>query len=319
MALDSKPTEHDPEDSEEFDEEAYVDPGLRPHEYVVGRINIRQTLGSAFYFHAHQRKTPGTFPIDSDEAVAACWALVTEFLAEYEFPKADFDGLNTTSLSVEEWECPRFIPRLHMMFIKRVYGGHPSYGWRAEIQEVEVECPGVPIEDSRNVFERDIPAYTSVYPTPSPRSGYDSIVTQPLLLPQYAVYQNIYISHGCSIGSVPDGIRTVIHPDSAVNLKTLKRLAKEEVKKSYLPDGRWFSSDGPPSRSDCGCSKSDREKHPLSKEVAFADFDDVVVDFSRSTEEIVPGTNNVAKLSFYAEINRTRRLINDWITWIMCR
>src|SRR5271167_2069841 len=246
MTLNSKPTEHDPEDSS--DEEGYVDPGLRRHEYVVGRINIRQTLGSAFYFHAHQHKTPGTFPIDSDEAAAACWALVSEFLAEYKLPKADIDGVNT---SVEEWECPRFIPRPHLMFIKRVYGGHPSYGWRAEIQDVEVECPGVHIEGSRNVFERDIPAYTSVYPTPSPRSDYDSIVTQPLLLPQFSVFQNIYISHGCSIGSVQDGTRTVIHPDSAANLKTLKRLAKEKVKRSYLPDGRWFSSDGPSSRPNC--------------------------------------------------------------------
>jgi hypothetical protein len=318
MTLDSKPTEYDPEDSsdEDFGEEAYVDPGLRPHEYVVGRINIQQTLRAAFYFHADQRKTPGTFRIDSDQATAACWTLVKEFLAEYQLPKGDIDGVNS---SVGEWECPRFIPRPHMMFIKRVYGGHPRYGWRAEIQEVEVESPGVPIEDSRNVFERDIPAYTSVYPTPSPRSDYDSIVTQPLLLPQYAVYQNVYISNGCIIGSVHDGTRTVIHPDSAAKLGTLDQLASEEVKKSYYPDGHWYSSDGPSLRPNCGCSKSDREKHPLSREVAFADLDDMVVDFHRSTEEIVSATNNVRKLSINAEINRMRRLINDWITWILSR
>jgi len=127
MTLDNSLSEHDAEGSPDgcSDDEPYPDPGLRPHEYVVGRINIEETLGCAFYWHAHQRKTPGTFPIDSQEAAEACWALVREFLAEYEWPKEDIDGLNT---SLEEWECPRFVARPHLMFIKRVYGGHPDWG-----------------------------------------------------------------------------------------------------------------------------------------------------------------------------------------------
>jgi hypothetical protein len=190
MDLTVCPSEYSSEES--VDAEVDLDPGLRPNEYVVAWINLNKTLAVAVY---HQY--PGTFPVDSEEALEAALLLVRRFFDEYWFPRED-DGSGLGQL-----KCPRFLPQKHLMFIKEAYGS--GIDRRAEMYSVLVEAPGVPLSATTTFRDCDVEAYTAIHPTVSPASGYDVLFTDPPLLPQNSVYQDIYLGQFCLIGSVIDG------------------------------------------------------------------------------------------------------------------
>jgi hypothetical protein len=106
--------QYDPEllessdDSSEIDVDAAVDPGLRPGEFVLPKVNIMNTLLAAFWVHAKRHQTPGTFPLYDDDAVHEVRLLADEFLSDYHLPSKE-------STNVDEWECPRFVAEWHLV------------------------------------------------------------------------------------------------------------------------------------------------------------------------------------------------------------
>jgi len=304
---------------ENFDDD-YEDPGpgLEPHEYVVGRINIEKTLASSFYLHAMRQNSPRTFKIVSEETAARAWVLVREFLARYNWPKEGSNG--NVAIGGEEWRCPRFVPHPRLMFVRKVYGGQSYYGWRADVRELIVEAAGTPVDKSAKIFKLDIPAYTSVRPTTPSRADYDVILTEPAFPAQYSIYQNIYASEYCTIGDVAEGNRIVINPTSASKLGELQQRAKVQVENLYLPGGHYYTDEDLRTQPDCGCSKMDYAMHPQERDIAIPNFDDIVLDFCRPTCQDLDRCQNTDRaLSFGEEEARTRRLLDHWIAWIIRR
>jgi hypothetical protein len=207
------------------EEEVETGPGLYPNEYVIARINIEKTLAAEFYAHAMYENTPGTFPIDSKEAVLRSWNLVHEFLFEY--------GLPDPSDSPKDWKCPRFIPQDRLVYVRNVYGSDETC-YRGELFPVLVAPSGTLISDCSSIRTVDKPAYAAIHPTPTPEPTYPPLFTERVFLPHYSLYQNVYQLHPCLIGSVTeesDPFR--LRMDSQSLFEDLNSLANVSFKRIY--------------------------------------------------------------------------------------
>jgi hypothetical protein len=290
----------DDDDDSEQETNSYPDtPRLSPHEYVVARINIRLTLGTEFYRLATYYKTPGTFPLDSDEAVSEAWRLVDQFLTEYEIPG---NG------EMSEWSCPRFVPQSHLMLVSSSYGS-----WRtrccAEILPAVVAPAGTSLTECHFINEKALPAYAPVH-TSSQRYNDPVLVTDPPLLPHKAVYQNANMKYFCTVGSVKEGPQVFLRLPSVEVLKELDlkyQKARTELPMSRLPS------------PDCGqytpCHCHTRTE--TAKRFCTATLGDIVLDFDRSAVEAFGTTETSSrKLTFEQECHRIMALLDDWVDWI---
>src|SRR5438876_2100223 len=124
------------------EEEVEFGPELHPHEYVIARINIERTLAAEFYAHTMYENTPGTFPLDSKEALLRAWKLIHEFLAEYQLPRPDD--------SPKDWKCPRFIPQDRLVYIRNVYGTAETC-YQAELFPILVLPSGTLMSDCSSI------------------------------------------------------------------------------------------------------------------------------------------------------------------------
>jgi hypothetical protein len=166
-----------------------------------------------------------------------------------------------------------------------------------------------------DVQEIDAPGYAAIAPTVSPRPTYPSLVTEPPLLPQYAVYQDVYGWQYCTIGSVRDGETVELLPESAAALDCISQQAQSSIEQSYNLAGeetRMQLRQNLP----CGCCQH-HETRRVYKEVAYANLDDIVFDFSRSAQEFFSRQGSTPLLTLYQELHRTLEIVNLFITWLM--
>jgi hypothetical protein len=277
---------------------------LFPHEYVVARINIKNTLAGEFYAHANYDKTPGTFPVNCKEAARRAWHLIYEFLDEYKLPQSE--DLPQT------WVCPRFVPRDHLVYIRRVYPSRAgTYG--ADLYTVEVAPFGTPIECS-NIYRLNVARYVPLNSTSSEREY--SLSTEQEFLSKYSLFQDLYLVHPSLICSAKDSTsrrRLDAHSQEAFEL--LQNMARPNVERLYA-QRRAEQSVESTTPSSCGC----QSHHLLAPKSPYytATYDDIVFDFDYSAVSDY-GIKSHLNLSLEFEVDRMMAIIDDWMVWFTTR
>ena len=299
-------SEEDEEDNSGLQRDLEEPPRLEPFEYVVGKINIRRSLATAFWRESYYHHTPGTFPIITDNDVHDVLSLIDEFMSLFHLPDDDDDPLET-------WECPRFIPQSHLFFVNNIF--RPKHEvYHAELLPLRLYPSGSLVDGFEKVTELDSWAFTSVYPTLPSRPEYRSLQTSRPLLPGYEIYQQVCGPEWCTIGSVTDGQKIFIQPESLQYLAEADLIATEMAKATYVSAAAGEKrTESSLSKMPCGCVKG-MARHKLLETAVFpANDDGLYLDFERLGDQmrILP-----PKLDFSQEIQRTFLLINTFLTWI---
>lgn len=284
---------------------------LYPNEYVIARINIEKSLAAEFYAHAMYNNTPGTFPLDSKEAVLRAWNLINEFLSEYRLPDPND--------SPKEWKCPRFIPQDRLVYVRDVYGSDETC-YRGELFPVLVAPSGTLIRDCSGAHTVDKPAYAAIHPTPTPEPTYPPLFTERVFLPNYSLYQNVYEIHPCLISSVTEESDPFcLRMDSQSLFEELNSLASVSI-------GRFYNENGNGAKKTvavCSNFRCDLHTPPtLSSRFSIATLDDIAFDLDRRSSAILgykPAIDSPESLSLDMEANRMMMIIDDWVDWFTTR
>jgi hypothetical protein len=301
MTVDENFTAHEPVG--DTSHQVGPEPPILPHEYAFARINIVKTLGSAFLQHASE-KTPGTFVIDSEESFCKFRDMLYEFISSLRLPKA-----TDPEVGASAWECPRFLPRQHLVFVRKVYQDG-TRAIRAELDAVKIERAHSTASVAQGVKSESNLEYVAIHPTPSPRSDYPALVTEPCISRNLFLYQDLYATQWCRVGTAFGDDRVYLSEESSKVLDELGRVI-EQAKKA--PGSEIVPSRNCP--SPCGC----KERHPHAKQVTFLALDDIVVDFHRGMDRLKDVDVNGDQLSFGQEGERVLELADVWIMWLVRR
>jgi hypothetical protein len=271
------------------------DLGLRPFQYALATINIVETLRAAFWIHSTYHQTHGTrLVVDWDEAERS-HALVDVFLSEYGLPAGDV-GTDTRCE-----RCPRFVPGPHLMYIQRVYmcrdGGH-----RSVMSPVFLE-PITPLD-------------TSVIDNSADQ--HDTIETTSRLSDM--VLNTSTESSRCFDSSVPGLIGPV---DRSVEDPEMDRLDGVDGSLRVPPREPSCRQQREASiaetlvvRRQCQCSRVPQLQ--VCEGIPSYDPSDIVFSFDMSAKHKASSlVDEGVRLTLAEEVERTLRLVDAWITWVM--
>jgi hypothetical protein len=225
------------------------------------------------------------------------WELIDEFVVEHGIPSNRY---KKETYSLEELECPRFVPCRHLMLVSNL---------RHMLSQVEllpaiVARKDAAIQDCRSISHIFAPAFAAVHPTRSPRAEYPILFTDRALIPQHAVYQAVCSEYLLTIGGITDGPVTLLRQDSIRDVKILNSIAKASI--AALCSASQVAAEENP----CGCNTHRRRR---SDTYSCTLLSDVVVDIDRSAvSSYVPSDSG---LSLFAEIYRTIEVTNCWVAW----
>src|SRR5277367_285908 len=267
------------------------DHSLCLYEYVVVTINIETTLARDFQRHVLYYQSWGKFfPLDSDMAIRRLLSLIDEFLDQYDIPTACRTHNRHQNGILE---CPRFIPSPHLMlaFAKRLK--------QIEFLPVVVVPPPLTDMEKADILPRQFKAsFAAVSPTVPFQQEQNVLYPSSHVSPNSAVFQQLHGKCPFTVGTIVDGPRTFLLPDSIHALKELHPIATKTAVATVLAN--WEENPDRPRALPCGCDTHPWPEHRMS----MLSRGDIVVDVDRnavrSYESSSPGLD--------AEIERVLRI-----------